>query len=186
MEHPLETLLEFPPVLGPRDELPQVQGKNGHGPEAFGHVAVHDAQGKPFHDGRLPDSRFTDDDGVVLETAAENLDGQADFVVPSDDRVQFSLACAFGEITSVLGQVFEIPTQGGARTRSVGRWDFLQSQGELFLVDSRFRQGLGGLTGFEHGQEQVMEADVFFSLAARRFFRRDEQAFEVPVDGGLL
>jgi hypothetical protein len=62
--------------------------------QAFRHVAVDDAQGKAFGDGRLADAGLTDQNRVVLGAPRQHLDRAADFFVAADHRVELALARA--------------------------------------------------------------------------------------------
>ena len=91
LEHGLEPLLEFAAVLRARDERAHVQRNHALVLQPFGHVPAHDAASQPLHDRGLADARLTDEHGVILRAAAQNLDGAPDFFVAADDRVELAL-----------------------------------------------------------------------------------------------
>lgn len=68
-EDGLEALLELTAVLGARDHRAEVQGDEPLVPQGLRDVALDDALGEPFDDGRLADAGLTDEHGVVLRTA---------------------------------------------------------------------------------------------------------------------
>ena len=57
---------------------------------------------KPLDDGGLADAGFADQDRIVLGPAREHLDGAADFLVATDDRVELVLSRLLGEIARVF------------------------------------------------------------------------------------
>ena len=75
--------------------------------EAFGHVALHDAQGEPFDDRRLADARLADQHGVVLGAPREHLDHAADFLIAADDRVELALPGPLDQVDAVLFERLE-------------------------------------------------------------------------------
>ena len=71
LEHRLEALLELAAELGAGDERAEVERDEALVLEALGHVAVHDALGEPFDDGRLAHARLADEHGIVLGAARQ-------------------------------------------------------------------------------------------------------------------
>ena len=57
-------------------------------PSSGGHITVGDALGQAFDDGGLADARFTDEGGVVLGAASQNLDHTLNFLFAANDRVE--------------------------------------------------------------------------------------------------
>ena len=83
--------------------------------QAFRHVAIDDAQ-RPFGDGGLADTGFTDQHRVVLGPARQHLHGAADFLVAADDRVDLPRFGGFGQVARVFRQ--RLIAVLGARTVS--------------------------------------------------------------------
>ena len=102
LEHRLEPLLKFTPVLGAGDQGPHVEGNQLAILQGLGHIAVDDALGQALHDGGLAHPRFADEDRVVLSAAAEDLDRAADFFIAADDRIELAGLGRFGEIAAVF------------------------------------------------------------------------------------
>ena len=87
LEHRLQSLLELPAVLGPGHHGGQIQRDEATILEALGYIAVHDAPGQTFHDGGFTHARLTDEDGIVLGAAGQDLNGAPDLLVATDHRV---------------------------------------------------------------------------------------------------
>mmetsp|Transcript_33472 Transcript_33472/g.99761 ORF Transcript_33472/g.99761 Transcript_33472/m.99761 type:complete len:377 (+) Transcript_33472:1804-2934(+) len=99
----LEPLLELSPQTGPRDQRSHIQTDElARRLERIGNVPRDHALRDPLGDGRLSDPRIPDENGIVLRPAAQNLNRATDFVVASDDRIQFPLLGPFGKIDPVL------------------------------------------------------------------------------------
>ena len=59
-----------------------------------------DALGKSLDDRRLANTRFAQQNGIVLGAAAENLNGPLNFTLAADDRIELVLFGKFGEVTA--------------------------------------------------------------------------------------
>jgi hypothetical protein len=92
----------WPRYMVPATRLPTSSISTRLSISGFGHVAVDDALGQAFDDGRLADARLTDQRRVVLGAAAENLDHALDFLLAADDRVELAL---FGARRQVKAQL---------------------------------------------------------------------------------
>ena len=57
-----------------------------------------------FDDGRFSHAGFADQHRIILGAALQHLDGTADFVVTTNDRIELSLTGALGEIHRVFFQ----------------------------------------------------------------------------------
>src|SRR5699024_5292813 len=102
LEHLLQALLEVTAVTGPGDERPEVEGVELLVFERFGDVPADDVLREPFNHRGLAHTGFTDEDGVVLRAAREDLHDPFDLVRPADDGVEFSVAAGLGEVTAEL------------------------------------------------------------------------------------
>ncbi len=100
----LEPLLEIAAELRAGQERAHVQRVDAIAAERLGHLAVHDHLGEPLGDGRLADARLADVDGVVLQPAAEHLDGALEDLLAADERVDAAGARLFREIHRVCLQ----------------------------------------------------------------------------------
>ena len=102
VECSLHALLELAAVLRSRDHRSDVERDQTAILETLRDVAVHDPLGQSFDNRGLSCPRLTDDDGVVLFSARQNLDDPPYFVVPADDGVEITSASVFGEVPAVL------------------------------------------------------------------------------------
>lgn len=75
--------------------------------ESFGHIPINNPLRQPFDDGSLADARFTDQRGIVLRAAGQNLNRAANLFVTPDDWVEFSLPRHCGQVSSVFFQRLE-------------------------------------------------------------------------------
>jgi len=66
------------------------------------YVALHDAQGEAFDNGRFADARLADEHGVVLLASAENLGHALDFGFTPDDGVEASFGGSAGHVVAEL------------------------------------------------------------------------------------
>src|SRR5439155_17214908 len=98
LEDRLHPLLELTPVLRSGDHRGDVEGDDALVAQALWDVAVGDATGDALDDRGLADAGLTDQHGVVLRAAGEDLDDPADLVVPSDHGVELALAGQFREV----------------------------------------------------------------------------------------
>ena len=86
-ENRLQPLFELAAILGARNESPHVERHEFLVREIVGNVAVDDPQGQSLRDGRLADTRFANQDRIVLGSPGQDLHGSADFVVATDDGI---------------------------------------------------------------------------------------------------
>ena len=102
LEDGLQPLLELAPELGSGDERAEIERDDPLVLEPLGHVAADDPLGEPLGDGRLADTRLTDQDRVVLGAPRQDLDDAPDLVVAPDDRVELARARLGGQVAAVL------------------------------------------------------------------------------------
>jgi hypothetical protein len=108
LQHALEAVLELATVLGTGDERAHVKLHDLLVLDGRGHVARCDALCQALDDGGLADAGLADEDGVVLRAAAEHLDGAANLLHATDDRVELALAGEVRHVASVLLQRLEL------------------------------------------------------------------------------
>ena len=97
----LDALLELAAELGARDEGGHVQQEDLLIPQAGGHLALGNALGNALGDGGLADAGLTDQAGVVLLAAAQDLDGAVNFAVAADDAVHLAVPGLLGQVLAV-------------------------------------------------------------------------------------
>ena len=103
-EHGLQPFLELAAEFRAGDQRSHVQRQQLLVGQAFGHVAIDDAQGHALRNGRLADARLADQDGIVLGAAAQHLNRAANFLIAADHRVQLALARGLGQVAGVFFQ----------------------------------------------------------------------------------
>ena len=100
----LDALLKLAPVLGTGHHAGQVQGQDPLVQQVLGHVGGHDALGQALGNGGFAHAGLTDQHGVVLGAAGQNLDDPGNLLFPADDRVQLAAAGGLGQIAGKLRQ----------------------------------------------------------------------------------
>ena len=97
----LDPLLELTTELGARNEGGHIQQEDLLVPQAGGHLALSNALGDALGDGSLADTGLTDQAGVVLLAAAQDLDGAVNFAVAADDAVHLAVPGLLGQVLTV-------------------------------------------------------------------------------------
>ena len=147
----LEPLLEFTPVLGPGDELADVQRHDLLVAERLGDVAVDDALGQPLDDGGLAHARLADQHRVVLRPPGEHLDHPAHLLVAADHGVELAALGQLGEIATEL-------LERGVVALRVGRVGPLATAHVHQRLQDRLAVEPAALG---QRQQQVLDRDVF-------------------------
>ena len=175
----LEALFELTPVLGAGDDGGHVQGQDPVVLEPFGHLVTGDELGESFDDGGLPDPRLSDEDGIVLLPAAQDLHHPLDLVRTADGGVELALTGEIGQVAAEViqcGRLRLLVSLAPSRRRrraaatdprgltrgDVGSQDF-QRLGPCFLQgDAQGVQHLGRnpLLFAKQSKEQVFRAHV--------------------------
>ena len=84
----LQTLFELTAVFRARDDERQIQHQDALLREKRRDFSVNDPLRQPFHDSGLSNARVSDENRIVLRSAAQDLDHSVDFRIASDQRVQ--------------------------------------------------------------------------------------------------
>ncbi len=160
LEHGLESLFKFAPVLGAGDQRAQVKRHQLLVAQPRRHVALDDPLRQAFDDRRLADARFADQHRIVLGAAAQDLDHAANLLVAADHGVQLALARLFGQVAAVLGQRLVLPFGVVGRHALVAA-DAGQRLHDAVIVDAVALQQLAhlGLRG-GHRQQQMLGGGV--------------------------
>ena len=104
VEHRLEPLLELTAIFCARDQRAHIQRLKLLVLQAFGHVAIDDAQSQTFDNSGLTDPGLADQYGVILGAAAQHLNGTADFLITADDRIKLAVAGRLGQVARIAFQ----------------------------------------------------------------------------------
>ncbi len=104
----LEPLLKFALVLRTGHQRAHVERVELFVFQVFGHVAAHNTLCQPLHDGGFARSRLTYQDRVVFRSAAQDLQQPPDFVVASDNGVEFALPRQFHQVLGIFLQTLVV------------------------------------------------------------------------------
>jgi len=116
-----QPVLELATVLGAGDQGAHIQGEQTLALKALGHVAFYQTPGQTFGHGRLAHPGQTDENGIVLGAAAEDLHHAADFLITTDDGVDLARTRGRAKVAGVLVQRGILPfTQTGLVLTVVG------------------------------------------------------------------
>ena len=115
LEHSLQAVLELATVLGAGDQRAHVELDEVAVAQGARHVAGHDTLGDALDDGRLADTRLTDEHGVVLGAARQDLDGTTDLVGTANDRIELAGAGEVADVATVLLQRLKLGLVLGRR-----------------------------------------------------------------------
>ena len=111
----LDPLFELAAELGARHKAGQIQQVDLLLLQARRDIALGDPLRNALGDGRLADTGFADEAGVVLLAAAQDLDGAVNFPVPPDDVIQLALLRLAGQVLAIgiqkfaAGRLFAVP-----------------------------------------------------------------------------
>ena len=119
VDHAAQALLELAFHAGAGLEQAHVQRADAHVLQRRRHVARQDALHEAFDDGGLADAGFAGEDRIVLAAAHEDVHALADFLVATDDGIDFALAGLFGEVHGESFQRLLFAHLGG-RHRAAG------------------------------------------------------------------
>ena len=132
VDQSFDSRLKLSSELGAGHKGGQIQKLNLLILQLVGHLPRHDPLSKSFGNGRFAHTRFTDQTGIVLLMAAENLHKTGKLPVSADDPTQFPLPGFIGQISAVQRQIlpllilFPFLLVGG-RSLGFGRRPFLGS-----------------------------------------------------------
>src|SRR5690606_37799390 len=116
VQHALETLLEFTAIFRAGNQRTHVEREQALVLERFRHVAIDDADGQALGNRGLADAGFTDEHGIVLGAARQDLNGATDLLDATNDRVELALAYVLGQIAGIfLERVIGIFRRGAIR-----------------------------------------------------------------------
>ena len=97
----LDPFLKLTPVFAARHHAGQIQADEPFVPHAVRDIAGYDPGSQSFHDGRLAHARLSDETGVVLRPAAQDLYHPLDLILSPDDRVKLPVPGQFRDIPAV-------------------------------------------------------------------------------------
>ncbi len=102
LQHLLQPLFEVTAVTAAGDERTEVKRVELLVREGDRDLVGDDLLGQSFDDCGLADAGFADQDGVVLGATRQHLHHALDFLLTSDERVEFALASELREVATEL------------------------------------------------------------------------------------
>lgn len=163
VENCLEPFFEFASELCASDEGTHIESDDRLSAKPFGDISGDNALGETLGDSSFSDPGFPDQDRVVLGSSREDLDHAADFLIATDDGIEFALAGALGEINTVFFEGLEVGFGVGVGDAATLA-NFFQGFAETFFG------GPAGVKNFSsgafivgEGEEDVVGRHVFIS-----------------------
>jgi hypothetical protein len=182
LQHGLEPLLEFTPVLGPGQQAGHVEHENPLSLQRLGHFLVDDALGQALDDRRLADPGFADQHRVVLRAPLQDLDRAADLVVAADHRVELALLRALGQVNRVLLQCLALAFGFGSLHRGAAAHRIDRGLERLATDAMLARQPPHLALVVGHRQQEHLARDVAVAAFLRFLVGRVQQARQVATD----
>ena len=102
LKHLLQALFEVTAVPRTGHESSEVQGVELLVSQGRGNLVGHNLLRQTFDNRRLTNARLTNEDGVVLGTARENLHHSLDFLVATNHRIELALASELRQVATEL------------------------------------------------------------------------------------
>ena len=196
VHHRLDALFKLTAILRPGDHHGEVEYDDPLVAQQLGDFPTDDHLREAFDDRGLAHARFTQQNGIVLLTATENLDHTFDLVRTTDHGIEFVLASQFGEIAAeavegrrlALARLAAATTSAGTTsaaaflsTRAAAPFATVHTVAEqvqhffsyVFEFQPEVHQDLRGHTFLltDQPQEQVFGADVVVVEVPRLFHR---------------
>ncbi len=106
VDYALEPLLKLTLVFGTRNKGSHVKRVDLFLLKVLRYVASYDTMRQTFGDSGLADTRFADQNRVVLRSAAKDLQNTSDLVISTDNGIQFAFLRPLAEVDCELLQVF--------------------------------------------------------------------------------
>ncbi len=101
-EDRLDPFLELTTELRPSEQSREVKRQDLLVLQRLGYVTAGDALGEALDNGGLADTRFPDQDRIVLCPSREDLHGAEDLIVAPDHWIEFSILRHAGQVNGVL------------------------------------------------------------------------------------
>ena len=120
----LDTAFKLSAELGTGNQRSQIQQVYLLIFQMHGNVSGVDPQSNSLGNCRFADTGFTDQTGIVLGAAGENLNHPCNFLIPSNDCVQLALCGTAGQVRAVIAQEPQFLFPLGTTFPSGTAWDF--------------------------------------------------------------
>src|SRR5262249_10622673 len=162
----LHALFKLSSILGARHDQGKIQPKDALSPQERRDIAVGNALGQAFHDGRLAHAGFADQHRIVFGAAAQDLDHALHFAFTADERIQLAVHGGLGQIARELRQ-----QRGFTVGTALGLGLLLRAARQLLTdgaqAQSTLMQNLRGkaLLFPQQSQQQMLGTDVLVAEA---------------------
>ena len=147
LDQALHAAFKLAAELGAGHQRRQVKEVDLLIPQLEGHLTRGDALGQTLGNGGLAHARLTDEAGIILLAAVQDLHHPLDLLLTADHRVQLALPGALGEVDAVVIQ--ELPLFLGLAAAVVG--------GGIVLAGRLL--GLGGGIAAAAAEQAVQEGE---------------------------
>ena len=99
-----ETFLEFTTVLRTCNQCTHIQRKNLLILQSFRNITIYNPLCKSFYNRGLTNTRFTNQNRIILRLTGKDTNHIPDLLITSDNRIQLLLSCFLHQILTVLLQ----------------------------------------------------------------------------------
>ena len=165
----LQALLEVTAVAAAGDERAEVERVELLVLQGLRHVAAHDRQREALDDGGLADAGLTDQHGVVLGAAGEDLHDPLHLLLAPDHRVELAVARGLREVAAELVEDLRalvgrgvVATDGDRLLALVAREQLDDLLAHAVEVGAELHEHLGcdALALADEAEQDVLGADV--------------------------
>ena len=101
LHHGFEALLEVAAIARAGEQRAHIEREDRCALQDVGHLAVDDLARQTLGDRRLADARITDEQRIVLLTAAEHLHSAHDFLLAADQRIDLAVPRLLVEVDAI-------------------------------------------------------------------------------------
>ena len=102
VQHRLQTLLKFTPVLGTGHQCAHIQCKKLLILQSLRYITLHDTLCQAFHHSGLAHAWFTDQHRIIFCLPGKDTNYIPDFLITADHRIQLLLSGTLHHIIAVL------------------------------------------------------------------------------------
>ena len=108
LQNGFQTLLKFTTVFRTRNQRTHIQLNQLLFLQGLRDIALHNTPCNTFHNRGFTNTRFTDQHRIVFCLTGQDLNDTADFIIPSDNWIDFTVFDFLHQITSVFTQRLQI------------------------------------------------------------------------------
>ena len=175
LQDSFQTIFELAAIFRAREHRAEIQSNEPFVAKRFGDVARNNSLSEPFYDCRFADAGFANQDRIVLRASRQHLDRSTNFIITTNNRIEFSLSREIREVASVLCQCLVIRFRiwigdAHAAARLLDRFQ------QIIACDAMLPQNLARvallLVGYRN--QQMFGRDVLVLHRLSLFLRRRE------------